>query len=99
MTIIFVFFILCGVFSIFSDLCFDDILNSIIAQTPDIKYNLAAQFYICHIILFIIVICVVYFGEADTTLQGSEDFENFKNLLKEEGLEWADLFPKSKDKH
>jgi len=99
MTIIFVFFIICGVFSIFTDLSFDDIWNGIVAQTPNIRYNLAAQFYICHIILFIIVICIVYFGEPDDTLQGSEDFENFKDLMKQAGLEWADLFSKPKDEH
>jgi signal transduction histidine kinase len=76
-----------GVFLVFCDLSFEDVLNEIAARTPDIKYNLAAQFYICHIILFIIVIFIVYFGEADNTLQGSEDFENFKNLMKKEGLE------------
>jgi len=99
MTIIFVFFIIYGVFSIFSDLSFNDILNDILAQTANIKYNVLAQIYICHIILFIMAVFVVYFGEIDDIPQGSQDFENFKNLLKQEGVEWSDLFPKPKDRH
>ena len=94
---------ICGVFSIFSDLSFEDILNDVSVQAQNIAQNIrgnvAAQFYICHIILFIIVILLVYFGEVDTTLQDNQDFEDFKDLLKREGLEWSDLFSRPKDKN
>jgi len=87
MTIIFVFLFIYGVFSMFSDLSFEDIWNDILVQTANIKYNVIAQIYICHIILFIMVLFVVYFGDIDDIPQGSQDFENFKNLLKKEGVE------------
>jgi hypothetical protein len=78
---------ICGVFSVLSDLNFEDILNDIVtqAQNLNIRNNVVVQLYICHILLFFIAVFMVYFGEGDNP--PTQDFENFKNLMEQHGLE------------
>jgi len=57
--------------------------------------NDTKRFIICFIIIFIICFCINHCIDIDTS---SDDWENFKNLMKDNDLKWSDLFSRNHDK-
>jgi len=97
--VVVIFSILWWFFSLWSDLDFTDGVTPLDDSFEPEKYwdKQAIRLYICYFILLIIAIFFTYFSDVDPA-SSNEDFENFKNLMKSEGLEWSDLFPRPKDK-
>jgi hypothetical protein len=91
--------LLFGVFSLFSEFDFDQTITPLDDSFDVNKYiiNKNLRLYVCYFIILLISIFLTYFTTIDYPLYYNEDFENFKSLMKEHGLEWSDLFSKPKD--
>jgi hypothetical protein len=77
-----------GVFSLFSEFQFDENFTPMGHSFDVNKYlaNKTLGFSLCCCITVVILIFMTYFNYVDHTLY-NEDFESFKSLMKEHGLE------------